>query len=148
MVVGTAMVRVAIMIIVGLLFSISFLVGYCGIVVVVVVVTVFVRVAFVIVVGELLLSICCVMVAGGVVVGVMVIVGYLGDGGKVEVLMVMMSNIRLAVMIRKNSFIYMLNGIICGVGSGGGVNSGYGSSCLAHHQNHHSHYHHTVYTNL
>ena len=68
-------------------------VGYCGIVVVLVVITVCVRVAFVIVAWELLLSGCCVMVFGGVVVGVVVIVGYLGDGGKVVVLTVMMTDI-------------------------------------------------------
>ena len=37
-----------------------------------------------------------------VVLGVMVIVGYLGDGGRVVVLMMMMTNIRLAVGIGKN----------------------------------------------
>ena len=109
------------------------------------VVTVFVRVAFVIVVGELLLSGCSVMVIGGVLVGVVVIVGYFGDGGKVVVLMfyifqdispLMMTNVRLPVVIRKNKFIYMLHGFVCGVGSGGGVNSGCGSFCLAHHHHH------------
>ena len=39
---------------------------------------------------------------GGVVVGVEVIVGYFSDGGKMVVLMVMMTNVRLAVVIRKN----------------------------------------------
>ena len=77
------------------------LVGYCGVVVVLVVVTVFVRLAFVIVVGELLLSGCSVMVVVGVVVGLVVIVGYFGNGGKVMVLIVMVTNIRLAVVIRK-----------------------------------------------
>ena len=96
---------------------------------VLVVVRVFVRVAFVIVLGELLLSGFCVMVVGGVVVGVVVILGYLGDGGEKVVLMVMMTNIRLAVVIRKNSFIYMFHGIICDVGCGGGVNIGCGTHC-------------------
>ena len=56
---------------------------------------------------------------GGVLVRVVVTVGYFGDGGKVVVLMVMLTNIRLAVVIRNNSFIYMLHGFVCGVGSGG-----------------------------
>ena len=60
------------------------------------------------------------MVVGGVVVGVVVIVGYFGDGGKVVVLMVMMTNVWLPFVIRKNSFIYMLHGFNCSVGSGGG----------------------------
>ena len=42
-----------------------------------------------------MLSGCCVMVVGWVVVGVVVIVGYFADGGKLVVLMVMMTNIRL-----------------------------------------------------
>ena len=35
-----------------------------------------------------------------------------GDGGKVVVWMVMMTNFRLAVVITKNSFIYMLHGFV------------------------------------
>ena len=89
-----------------------------------------------IVVGELLLSGCCVMMVGGVVVGLVVILGYFGDGGKVVVLMVMMTNVRLAVVIRKNLFIYMLHGFVCGVDIGGGINSGCGSTWLAHHHHH------------
>ena len=118
--------------------------------VVLVVVMVFVRVAFVIAVGVLLLSGCCVMVVGGVVVGIVGIVGYFGDGGKMVVLMVMMTNVRLAVVIKKNSFICMLHDFVCSVGSGGGVNIGCGSSCLAHHHHnhqHHQHHHHYILTN-
>ena len=40
----------------------------------------------------------------------------------------MMTNVRLAVVIRKISFVYMLHGFVCGGGSGGCVNSGCGSS--------------------
>ena len=69
--------------------------------------------------------------------GLVGIVGYFGDGGKVVVLMVLMTNVRLAVVIMKNSFIYMLHGCGRGDGSGNGVNSGCGSSCLAHHHHHH-----------
>ena len=42
------------------------------------------------------------MVVGRVEVGLVVIVGYFGFIKKVVVLMVMMTNVRLAVVIRKN----------------------------------------------
>ena len=41
----------------------------------------------------------------GVVVGVVLIVGYFGDGGIVVVLMVVMTVVRVVVVYRKNEFI-------------------------------------------
>ena len=50
------------------------------------------------------------MVVGGVLVGLVVIVGYFCHGWKVVVLMLMMTYVRLTVVIRNNSFIYLLHG--------------------------------------
>ena len=55
---------------------------------------------------------------------------------------VVMAVVRVTVMIRKNLSICILVSGICGVGSGGGVNSGCCCSSLVHHHNHNHHHHH------
>ena len=75
------------------------------------------------------------------------IVGYIGDGRIVVVLMAVMTVVSVEVVYRKNLFIQMLGGCICGVSSGGGVNIGFDSSCLGHYQYHH-HHHHIAYIKL
>ena len=57
-------------------------------------------------------------------------------------MVVVMAVVRLAVMLRKNLFICILGGGYCGVGSGGGVNSG----CCSPLVHHHNHYHHQTNT--
>ena len=62
------------------------------------------------------------------------------------------SVVKVAVVIRKNLFISMFGGCICGVGSG--VNSGCGGSSVAYHHhhyhynyNHHNHHRHKKFHN-
>ena len=94
---------------------------------------------------------CCVMVVGGVEVGLVMIVGYFGYSKKVVVLMVMITNVRLAVVIRKNKFINMLMALFWALKVVVVVNSGLWLLFFAnyhHHHHHHPHYHHTAYTRL
>ena len=77
-----------------------------------------------------------------------------GDVGIMVVVRMVTTVLRVAVVIRKDLFICILGGGICGVGrGGGGVKNGFIGSCLAHHhhqnhhlQNHHHHHHHPHHT--
>ena len=56
-----------------------------------------------------------------------------GDGGiaNMVVVLIVMAVVRVAVVIRSNSLYFC--GVICGVGSGSGINSSFGGSSIAYH---------------